>query len=168
MRGISPIETSKKDRENLNRGRGSQRHQNVAVMSESTFLEDIETGKISKHCRFFKMKVMQTHESEEIDDLVKNELDNQTIVFSDMSTSYINIDDYVEAHLIEKSSEETTVTTLKWVHIAISNAKRNFLGVYHKIKGKYLQNYLDEFIYRLNRRSFKSIFTRLVVASLLI
>jgi predicted HAD superfamily phosphohydrolase len=99
---------------------------------------------------------------------VKNELDNQTIVFSDMSTSYINIDDYVEAHLIEKSSEETTVTTLKWVHIAISNAKRNFLGVYHKIKGKYLQNYLDEFIYRLNRRSFKSIFTRLVVASLLI
>jgi hypothetical protein len=117
--GYFPIETSKKDRENLNRGRGSQRHQNVAVMAESTFLEDIETGKISKHCRFFKMKVMQTHESEEIDDLVKNELDNQTIVFSDMSTSYINIDDYVEAHLIEKSSEETTVTTLKWVHIAI-------------------------------------------------
>jgi hypothetical protein len=79
-------------------------------MSESTFLEDIETGKISKHCRFFKMKVMQTHESEEIDDLVKNELDNQTIVFSDMSTSYINIDDYVEAHLIEKSSEDTTLS----------------------------------------------------------
>jgi hypothetical protein len=44
-----------------------------------------------------------------------------------MSTSYINIDDYVEAHLIEKSSEETTVTTLKWVHIAISNAKKKFL-----------------------------------------
>lgn len=29
--------------------------------------------------------------------------------------------------------------TLKWVHIAISNAKRNFAGTYHKIKAKYLQ-----------------------------
>ncbi len=70
--GYFPIETSKKDRVNLNLGRGSQRCQNVMVMAESTFMEDIETGKISKHCRFFKMKVIQTLESEEIDDLVKN------------------------------------------------------------------------------------------------
>jgi hypothetical protein len=54
---------------------------------------------------------------------------------------------------------------LKWLHIAKSNAKRNFLGVYHKINGEYLQNYLDEFVYKLNRRYFKSIFERLVVAS---
>lgn len=54
---------------------------------------------------------------------------------------------------------------LKWVHIAISNTKRNFLGIYHKINGRYLQYYLDEFVYKLNRRNFKSIFERLVVAS---
>jgi hypothetical protein len=35
----------------------------------------------------------------------------------------------VDTHMSEKSTKETTATTLKWVHIAISNAKRNLLGV---------------------------------------
>jgi hypothetical protein len=62
--------------------------------------------------------------------------------------------------------KETKSTTLKWVHIAIANAKRNFLGIYHKIKGKYLQNYLNEFVYKLNRRYFKdAMFDRLIIAS---
>ena len=77
----------------------------------------------------------------------------------------MNISDYVEAHYTEKSNKETTQTTLKWVHIAISNAKRTLLGIFHKIKGKYLQNYLDEFCYKLNRRYFgDKLFDRLVLA----
>ena len=58
-----------------------------------------------------------------------------------------------------------TKTTLKWVHIAISNAKRAFLGVCHKMKGIYLQNYLDEFCYKLNRRYFNDrFFDRVAIA----
>lgn len=34
------------------RGKGSQKQQNVAVMAESTPLENIETGAKSKHCRY--------------------------------------------------------------------------------------------------------------------
>ena len=163
--GYFPTETSKKVRDDLKRGKGSQRQKNVAVMAESVYLEDIETGKVSKQCRYFKMQVLDTHGSEEVDATIQSSLDSQTIVFSDKSTSYFNISNLVEAHLMEKSSKETTMTTLKWVHIAIANAKRNFLGVYHKIKGRYLQNYLNEFVYKLNRRYFKSIFERLVIAS---
>jgi transposase-like protein len=137
-------------------------------MAESTYLEDLETGNVSKHCRFFKMKVLEAQDSEAIDKEVKKSIDQETIVFSDKNNSYLRIEDYVEAHVMEKSSKETTVETLRWVHIAISNAKRNFLGVYHKIKRKYLQNYLNEFVYKLNRRYFKSIFERLVIACLLI
>lgn len=166
--GFFPVETPKKVRENLKKGKGSQRQQNVAVMAESTYLEDLETGKVSKHCRFFKMKVLEAQDSEAIDEEVKKSIDQETIVFSDKNNSYLRIEDYVEAHVMEKSSKETTVETLRWVHIAISNAKRNFLGVYHKIKRKYLQNYLNEFVYKLNRRYFKSIFERLVIACLLI
>ena len=87
-------------------------------------------------------------------------------MFSDKSTSYINIADYVDIHMTEKSSKETTKETLKWVHIAIGNAKRDFQK-FHKIKGKYLQLYLNEFIYRLNRRYFgDKIFDRLVIATI--
>jgi len=53
---------------------------------------------------------------------------SKTIVFTDKSTSYVNIADYVEIHMSEKLNETTTKGTLKWVHIAISNAKRNFVG----------------------------------------
>jgi hypothetical protein len=64
-----------------------------------------------------------------------------------------------------KKSDPISKETLKWVHIAISNVKRNFLGVYHKIKGENLQRYLNEFVYKLNRRYFNSVFERLLVAS---
>jgi hypothetical protein len=87
---------------------------------------------------------MESHFSEEINEVVENSIDEKSIVFSDRSTSYIDIADYVDVHVIEKSSRETTTSTLRWVHIAISNAKRTLLGIYHKIKGKYLQLYLEK------------------------
>ena len=134
-------------------------------MAESTPLEDIKTGETSKHVRYFKMKVVNDHSCESINQVVKENFNEADIVFSDMSTSYVDIADYVEVHVTEKSSKETTSGTLKWVHIAISNAKRTLLGIYHKIKGKYLQLYLDEFCYKLNRRYFGgAMFDRLTIA----
>lgn len=149
----------------LKRGKGSQKQQNVAVMAESTYLEDLETGEVSKSCRYFKMKVLDNHKKDAVEEAITNNIDEQSIVFSDKSKSYIDIADLVQTHIMEKSSKETTNTTLKWVHIAISNAKRNLLGVYHKVKGKYLQLYLDEFCYKLNRRYFgERLFNRMVIA----
>lgn len=163
--GYFEIATKEKDKKKLKRGRGSQRQSNVAVMAESTPLENPKTGKKSSHCRYFKMKVLNTHKKEEVNTTITDSFEDLSIVFSDKSTSYVDISDYVEMHITEKSSRETTVSTLKWVHIAISNAKRTLLGIYHKIKGKYLQNYLDEFCYKLNRRYFgENLFDRLVLA----
>jgi len=157
--------TKQSDIDNLKRGRGSQRQSNVAVMAESTKLEEVETGKKNSHVRYFKMKVLETHKKEEVNDVVSKNISEQSIIFSDKSTSYVDIADYVEIHVSEKSDKNTTKETLKWVHIAISNAKRTLLGIYHKIEGKYLQNYLNEFIYKLNRRYFgNKLFDRLLVA----
>jgi len=149
----------------LKRGKGSQKQQNVAVFAESTPLEDIETGRTSRHCRYFKMKVLQNQKAEGINEMVSKNIEQCSIMFTDKSASYIDIADYVEVHITEKSNEETTRTTLKWVHIAISNAKRTLLGIYHKIKGAYLQRYLDEFCYKLNRRYYNNNrFERLTLA----
>ena len=165
--GYFSVESSEDDKLNQKRGRGSNSKLNVAVMAESTLLEDMDTGKTSSQCRYFKMKVLDSHTSEEINETAEESFADQTIVFSDKSTSYIDLSKYVESHITEKSTKETTATTLKWVHIAISNAKRNLLGNYYKIKGKYLQNYLDEFVYKLNRRYFgDKIFDRLIIASI--
>jgi hypothetical protein len=163
--GYFTAQTGKGKGQKLKRGKGSQKQLNVAVMAESTPLEDIETGQTSKHCRYFKMKVLKSHKSKDINQVIVENIEEMSIVFSDKSKSYIDISQYIDVHVSEKSTKNTTVKTLPWVHIAISNAKRTLLGIYHKIKGMYLQLYLDEFCYKLNRRYFgNKLFDRLVIA----
>lgn len=166
--GYFTIQASDHEHNTQKKGRGSKTKQSVMIMAESTVLEDIETGKKSRQAGYFKAKIMPDHKSENTDNTLKKAIDNDTaILFTDQSTSYVNIADYVDIHISEKSSEHTTKETLKWVHIAISNAKRNFVGTYHKIKAKYLQLYLNEFIYKLNRRYFGGrVFDRLIIASI--
>lgn len=166
--GYFTIEAPQQALKTQKAGRGSKTKSNVMIMAESTILEDLDTGKTERQCRYFKAKVLEDHQVDGTDKTLKNALaDDQIIVFTDKSTSYVNIADYVEIHISEKSNEQTTKETLKWVHIAISNAKRNFVGTYHKIKRKYLQLYLNEFVYKLNRRYFgERIFDRLVIASI--
>ena len=166
--GYFTIEASKHHHKTQKAGRGSKTKNNVMIMAESTILENIETGKVERQCRYFKAKVLENHQADTTDNNFKSAIDQEeTIVFTDKSTSYVNIADYVELHISEISNEKTTKETLKWVHIAISNAKRNFTGNYHKIKRKYLQLYLNEFVYKLNRRYFgEKIFDRLVIANI--
>jgi len=165
--GYFTVASSEIEKAKGTRGRRAAGKQNVAVMAESTPLEDVDTGQKDRQCRYFKAKVLEDQTPEGVDQAMKESIDQKCIVFSDKSTSYVNISDYVELHVTEKSDKQTTKETLKWVHIAISNAKRNLLGNYHKISGKYLQLYLDEFVYKLNRRYFgEKLFDRLIIANI--
>jgi len=165
--GYFTVESSEIEKSKGKRGRGAAGKSNVAVMAESTQLEDLETGKKTSQCRYFKAKVLESHAADEINRTAAESFNETSIVLTDDSTSYVDISDYVELHISEKSSEKLTKETLRWVHITISNAKRNLLGNYHKIKGKYLQLYLNEFVYKLNRRYFgERLFDRLIIASI--
>lgn len=165
--GYFTVESSETEQQKGKRGRGASGKQNVMILAESTPLEDPQTGKVQRQCRYFKAKVLEDHKAEGVNDTISACVDEQSIVFTDKSTSYVDIADFVELHITEKSDKETTKETLKWVHITISNAKRNLLGNYHKIKRKYLQLYLNEFVYKLNRRYFQEkLFDRLVIAGI--
>lgn len=149
----------------LKRGRGSQSKSNVAVMAESTPLENIETGEKTSHFRYAKTKVLTSHKASEINDIIKKSINKSSIIITDKSTSYEDFSKMFETHISFKSDKTVTKTTLKWVHVTISNAKRNLLGVYHMVSNTYLQNYLNEFCYRLNRRYFgENIFNRMIIA----
>lgn len=56
-------------------------------------------------------------------------VDVLTIVFSDKNTSYEDLAKYVEAHYTEILSNETTKTSLKWVHVVISNLKEVLMDI---------------------------------------
>ena len=165
--GYFTVESTEIEQDKGIRGRSAVGKYNVAIMAESIVLEDIEMGKKSNQCRYFKVKVLTDQTSELINQTTNEYISEKSILFSDKSILCMDIADYVEIHIIEKSNKETTTETLRWVHIVISNAKRNFLGNYHKIKGKYLQLYLNEFVYKLNRRYFEQkLFDRLVIAGI--
>jgi hypothetical protein len=100
------------------------------------------------------MKVLESHKSEARNDLMEESIDEKSKVLTDKVNTYLDIANYVEMQVSIKSTNQTTATILKRVHIAISNAKRTSLGIYCKIKGKYLRFYLDEFCFKLNRRFF--------------
>jgi transposase-like protein len=55
-------------------------------------------------------------------------------------------------HIAKVTPPEMASEWLPWVHVVISNLKSYLLGTYHGISSRYVQEYLDEFCYRLNRR----------------
>ena len=85
---------------------------------------------------------------------------------SDDSKSYTNFCKLVKEHIHQVIRPKEVGKVLPWVHIAISNAKRLLLNIYHDIRPEYLQNYLNEFCWKFNRRFFgEALFDRLMVAA---
>ena len=99
---------------------------------QSTLLEDIKTSKKSNQYRNFKTKVLTYHTSELINETIQVSISEKRILFTDKSAAYIDIADFIKMQITEKSDKQTTTETLRWVLVIISNAKRNFLGNYHK------------------------------------
>jgi hypothetical protein len=96
--GYFTVEPSAVKRGEQKSGGGSKSKSNVMIMAESTILEDLETGTIDRQCLYFKAKVLENHKADGTDDTINGET---SIVFSDKSTSYLNIADYVDIHITE-------------------------------------------------------------------
>jgi hypothetical protein len=155
-----------KTKSELKRGRGSQKQSKVAVMAESTILEDTDSGKLNKSCRYFKMKKIKNLEAKTAQALIKEFIDKNTVLQTDKSTTFSDLSDCIDVHVREISGTNEGNFNLKWVHIAISNLKKH-LQTYHMITERMMQNYLDEFCYKLNRRYFgQKLFDRLIIASI--
>jgi hypothetical protein len=76
MKGIFTIESTEieLEKEKGIRGRGAVGKSNVAIMAESTVLENIETGEKSNHCRYFKAKVLIDYKSEQINQTIQESI----------------------------------------------------------------------------------------------
>lgn len=112
------------------------------------------------------MFVIEDLKNQTIDRHVEKQLAKDCIIDSDNSTSYTNLSNLVAKYCPKVIEKEMVGKMLPWVHIAISNAKRILLNTFHDIKSEYLQNYLNKFCYKFNRRYFgEAMFDRLMLAS---
>jgi hypothetical protein len=149
----------------LKRGRGSERQTTVLVMIESDEnLKNNNKHRPSKKAGFLKMKVIQNLKTETINRKIEDNVEQGTKVYTDDSTSYKNMTQGV-SNIAQKVTKSNVNKVLPWVHTAISNAKRLLLDVHHRIDDDFLQNYLNEFCYKYNRRYFgDKTMERLIVA----
>ena len=87
---------------------------------------------------------------------------DSSVIRSDGYRSYIPA---LKGYTHEHKPYDPNSGLLHWLHIVISNAKAFILGTYHGLPQKYLQSYLDEYIFRFCRRSFGgALIERLIIA----
>ncbi len=143
-----------KEGEKLKRGRGSQRKAKVLVIAESQKSEKIDSRKkIQKSVGHIKMIVINDFKSPTLDKEVVKWINSDADITTDDSKSYVNFKNLVKSHTSQVVEPKDLSKVLPWVHIVISNAKRQLLDIHHDIQPEFLQSYLDEFCYKFNRRN---------------
>ena len=126
------------------RGRGSAGKASVLVACENN-------GGIPG---FVAMKVINSVSKKEIQQFTKENIRPETIVRTDAYPSNNGVEPF--ATLMKKVTPPELVDAwLPWVHVVIANLKRFILGSFHGTSNNFLQEYLNEFCYRFNRRKWE-------------
>lgn len=147
----------------MSRGRGSERQQVVMVMVEYEPKEkEKKVYRKKSNLKYVKMQVMENMEQENVLETVQTNIDSNASCKTDAYPSYNKINTVIKRHNKQIVKPEEASKKLPWVHTMISNAKRKLLGIHHSISRIYLQNYLDEFCYKVNRRYFQNPLERLL------
>lgn len=153
-----------KRKKKLKRGRGSQNKTPVLVMAETKTSKSRKKGRPAYSCKHFKMTVMADQTAETIKNIAQKDLDSSARVKTDNARGFGKLSLVVKTHKAKTVKPKQAGKELPWVHIAISNAKRHLLNTYHHVDDCYLQKYLDEFTYKLNRRYMgDKLFERLLI-----
>lgn len=150
--GFFEVRIGKKEKKSLKRGRGSQRQATVLVMAESELVDVPRKNAKSRRCGRFRMKVIPDAKANTITNEAEGAICTQASILTDNFRAYCHLKDRFAFHEPVQATGEQAMVLLPWVHTAISNAKRTLLGIFHGISEKHIQNYLDEFCYKLNRR----------------
>jgi len=123
------------------RGRGAEGKKPVLVAVENR----------GKFAGFVAMEAVETVSGQTLRSFLKKHLKKGRQVRTDALPA-MNV--VIESHDHEKKvtpPKEASTWLLK-VHIAIGNLKAFLNGTFHGVSHRYLQEYLDEFCYRYNRR----------------
>jgi ISXO2 transposase-like protein len=158
------------EQEELKRGKGSQRKAKVLVMAsfDRVDLKDFNDKKYktNRKMKYLKMKVIEDLEASTINQQVEKVVDCSSRVHTDAYKSYNNLAEIIQKHNKYNLKYDQSDKVLPWVHKAITNSKNLLKAIHHCVWPDYLQNYLDEFCYKHNRRYFgEKVFERALIAA---
>ena len=157
-------------KENLKRGKGSQKKTSVLVMASQ---KRIQRKKMKPNQdasygmpKYLKMKVVENGTIEEIKSTTEKSVDESSSIKADKAKAYPkSFRTYEKVELYDMSKHESG-KILPWSSKAITNSKNLIKAIHHAVEAPYLQNYLNEFCFKYNRRYFgEKVFDRLVIAA---
>ena len=150
-------------------GNKGKRNVKVLVMVESTPVRKQRSNKNrpKRKAGYIKMKVLEKLRKNHVNFEVNRHIEKTATAITDGGRVYGDLQKLITGHQAVICKDKAEVPkALPWVHMAISNAKKICMGVHHSIRRKYMQNYLNEFCYKFNRRYFgDKLFDRLMIAS---
>ena len=77
----------------------------------------------------------------------------ETTVFTDAWGAYVALRDLGIDHRPRKGGHgHQALNVLPWAHSVFGNLKAWLRGTFHGVSPKHFQRYLDEFVFRFNRR----------------
>jgi len=123
------------------RGRGAAGKQPVLVAVENK----------GRKAGFMAMEAVSTISGETVKQFLSRRLRQGQTVRTDAFPALNTIGE-TQNHLKKVTPAKEAMNWLPWVHIIIGNLKKFLNGTYHGVSSHYLQEYLDEFCYRFNRR----------------
>jgi transposase-like protein len=143
------------------RGRGAA-HKSVVVAAAEK--KGRKLGRI-------RLQVVDNCSSDSIDPFMRNHIDQQSLVITDGWSSYqpIKKKGYDHQRLVQSEAEDKS-SVLPGINLIASLFKRLVIGTFHgRCDRKHLQRYLDEYVFRFNRRTTKYVgkrFMRIVAQAM--
>lgn len=156
--------------EQLKRGKGSQKKTSVLVMASQKRIKRKQLKKDQDASysmpKFLKMKVVENGTIEEIQTTTEKALEESSSIKADKAKAYPkSFRKYEKVELYDMSKHESG-KILPWSSKAITNSKNLIKAIHHAVESSYLQNYLNEFCFKYNRRYFgEKVFDRLLIAA---
>ncbi len=140
----------------------------VAVSTTPIVVGQRKDGRPITKPGYLKMNVVESLSKAGISFEATKMIAKNAVVTTDGKTSYRTLKNICKQHIALIIEDKIKIAkAFPWVHTAISNAKKKLLGLHHHVKDNYMQNYLNEFCYKFNRRYFgENLFGRLVIATM--
>jgi transposase-like protein len=104
-----------------------------------------------------RLQVIPNNEAATIEAFVQANVEPGSVILTGGQASYGRLQALGYRHDPKVAGLMAAHLVLPWVHRAFALLKRWGLGVYHGLRRKYVQTYLDEYCFRFNRRYWRSV-----------
>ena len=104
-----------------------------------------------------RLQVIPDNTAETLESFVQANVEPGSVVLSDGHASFDGLQALGYKHDPKIVGLMAAHIVLPWTHRAFTLLKRWGMGVYHGLRRKYAQTYLDEYCYRFNRRYWRRV-----------